>query len=235
MSSGQGQTPPAIPKDDLVRAANQLLKGLSRLRLATKASASDAFEYWIWSRAIGLARRKGMSVQLRNLDANNRVVLRTSPSKISSGLYSYAEITGSKHSAQLHTGIYVDGFSTAQHEVDVAAVEDRNYHDSVGCSDLRWGVEAKLHANTLSMTIPRAVLGAAYDLWQLPAISSAPNRAPGFALISSAPVSHNGTLLLAYTYPGPDPRVPTAQKVRIGATTHLDAILEAFLDRLNLP
>src|ERR1700730_7692614 len=122
MSSRRGTTPPAIKKQDLVKAANRLLGGLASLRIATNAGADDAFEYWMWARTLSVAQGMGLTVQIQE-QQGGRVRLRTTPGTVTSGNYSYAEISSSTNQIELHTGVYVEGGSGANHEVDVVAID----------------------------------------------------------------------------------------------------------------
>jgi hypothetical protein len=229
MSSARGSAPPAIPKRDLVDAANRLLNGLAALRVAAKAGADDAFEYWLWARNISVARqpRMGLAVQLKGLQGG-RIRLRTSPSSVTAGSYSHAEISSSTNLVELHTGVYVEGSSGAQHEVDVAAIDAGAGSSRLGHAGLRWGLEAKLYAATLPLSIPRAVLGTAYDLKALPAYHHGP---PRLALVSSAPLSMTGRMLLAYKHYS-HPRVRTAESVNIGRSWPVDSFVRQHLSRL---
>lgn len=238
MSSAPGRRPPAIPKQDLVDAANRLLSGLASLRLAPKAGADDAFEYWLWARNIGAARQSmGLAVQLIGLQSG-RIRLRTSPSNVTSGFYSHAEISSQTHTVELHTGVYVTGGSGADHEIDVAAIDAGAA--SVRHDSLLWGFEAKLYAATLSLSIPRAVLGTAYDLKAIPSYHHGP---PRIALVSSAPLSVTGrTLLLGRSLPAgwtlltykpyARPRVCVAESVGVGRSHAVDAFVREHLSRL---
>jgi hypothetical protein len=230
MSSARGSTPPAIPKRDLVNPTNRLLSGLASLRVAAKAGADDAFEYWLWARNISAARQPGMglAVQLKGLHGG-RIRLRTSPSSVSAGSYSHAEISSSTNLVELHTGVYIEGGSGAQHEVDVAAIDAGAGISPVGHASLRWGFEAKLYAATLPLSIPRAVLGTAYDLKALSAYHH--HGPPRLALVSSAPLSMTGRTLLAYKHYS-HPRVPAAESVRIGRSWAVDSFVRQHLSRL---
>jgi hypothetical protein len=229
MSSPRGTTPPAIKKRDLVAAANRLLGGLASLRVAAKAGADDAFEYWLWARTLSIARGMGLTVHFRELQGG-RIRLRTSPSSVTSGTYSHAEISGSMNRIELHTGVYVEGGSGAPHEVDVVAIDKgAGRSNPLGHASLQWGFEAKLYSATLPLSIPRAVLGTAYDLKTLPAYVRGPAR---LALVSSAPLSVTGRTLLAYKRPS-YPRVPAAESVRVGNCQTVDAFVRQHMSRLK--
>jgi hypothetical protein len=231
MSTSSGGTP-AISKQSLIDAANRLLTGLGRLGLTGKTEAHDAFEHWLWARTIAHARSTpGLAVQLRRAPAG-RVGLRTSPSSVASGSFSYAEITGAAGVTELHTGIYVTGTSGAPHELDVAAIEQPvPGAATVPSSTLRWGLEAKLHARTLPLSIPRAVLGSAYDLGTLPAYRRGnPAR---FGLVTSAPLSATGRLLLTRSPSSwQHRRVPVAESVGVGRSPRLDVVIADFVGLL---
>jgi hypothetical protein len=226
MSSRRGTRRPAIAKADLVTAANTLLTGLSSLHLAAKSGADDAFEYWLWARTISAARGR-FHVELKGVH-RGRVRLRTSPSHITSGAFSHAEISSPTGAVELHTGVYVAGGSKASHELDVVAIRSGARRIPLERASLQWGFEAKLHAATLRLSIPRAVLGTAYDLGTLPAYGRGP---PRLALVSSAPVSSSGRLLLAHRQWGYR-RVPAVESVAIGRTATLDAVIRDFLSRI---
>jgi hypothetical protein len=229
MSSPRGTTPPAIKKQDLVKAANRLLGGLASLRIAAKAGADDAFEYWLWARTLSIARGMGLTVQIRKRQGG-RIWLRTTPSSVTSGTYSHAEISSSTNRIELHTGVYVEGGSGAPHEVDVVAIDKgAGRSNPLGYASLQWGFEAKLYSATLPLHIPRAVLGTAYDLKTLPAYVRGPAR---LALVSSAPLSVTGRTLLANKRPS-HPRVPAAESVRISNCRAVDAFVRQHMSRVK--
>jgi hypothetical protein len=131
---------------------------------------------------------------------------------------------------ELHTGVYVEGGSGAPHEVDVVAIDKgAGRSNPLGHASLQWGFEAKLYSATLPLSIPRAVLGTAYDLKTLPAYVRGPAR---LALVSSAPLSVTGRTLLAYRRPS-YPRVPAAESVRIGNCQTVDAFVRQHMSRLK--
>jgi hypothetical protein len=148
---------------------------------------------------------------------------------VSAGSYSHAEISSSTNLVELHTGVYIEGGSGAQHEVDVAAIDAGAGISPVGHASLRWGFEAKLYAATLPLSIPRAVLGTAYDLKALSAYHH--HGPPRLALVSSAPLSMTGRTLLAYKHYS-HPRVPAAESVRIGRSWAVDSFVRQHLSRL---
>jgi hypothetical protein len=229
MSSPRGTTPPAITKQDLVKAANRLLGGLASLRIATKAGADDAFEYWLWARTLSIARGMGLTVQIKE-QQGGRVRLRTTPGTVTSGSYSYAEISSSTNRIELHTGVYVEGGSGADHEVDVVAIDKGAGRSSpLDHASLQLGFEAKLYSSKLPLSIPRAVLGTAYDLKTLPGYVRGPAR---LALVSSAPLSVAGRTLLASKRPS-HPRVPAAESVRIGNCQAVDVFVTQHMSRLK--
>lgn len=229
MSSSRGTTPPAIKKQDLVKAANRLLGGLASLRVAAKAGADDAFEYWLWARTLSVARGMGLAVQI-NERQGGRVRLRTTPGTVTSGSYSYAEISSSTNRIELHTGVYVEGGSGANHEMDVVAIDKgAGRSNPLSHTSLQWGCEAKLYSATLPLRIPRAVLGTAYDLKTLPGYVRGPAR---LALVSSAPLSVAGRTLLASKRPS-RPNVPAAESVRIGNCQAVDVFVTRHMSRLK--
>jgi hypothetical protein len=121
-----------------------------------------------------------------------RISLRTSPGSVSAGSYSHALISSSRDRVELHTGIYVEGGSGAKHEIDVVAIDvGAGRRGPLSYESLRWGMEAKLYAATkaLPLSIPRAVLGTAYDLKALPGYPKGGRMGgpPRLALVSSAP------------------------------------------------
>jgi hypothetical protein len=232
MSKAGSARPPAIPKKDLVDAADRLLSGLASLGLTSRAAASDAFEYWIWARTIKAARQPSLALSVRIGGLRGgKVHLRTSPSDVATGSYSHAEITGASQSVDLHTGVFVAGSSGAKHELDVVALRSGSGRSTPSTHvDLAWGVEAKLYASTksLPLSIPRAVLGTAYDLKGLPGYHHGP---PSLALVSSSPVSATGRTLLQYPVYR-DPRVALAEKVSLARAADVDKFLRTHLGRI---
>ncbi len=229
MSSPRGTTPPAIKKQDLVKAANRLLRGLASLRVAAKAGADDAFEYWLWARTLSIARGMGLAVQI-NGQQGGRVRLRTTPGTVTTGSYSYAEISSSTSRIELHTGVYVEGGSGTDHEVDVVAINNGAGRSSpLDHPSVQLGFEAKLYSSTLPLSIPRAVLGTAYDLKTLPGYVRGPAR---LALVSSAPLSVAGRNLLAGKRLS-HPRVPAAESVKVGNCQAVDVFVTRHMNRLK--
>jgi hypothetical protein len=230
MTMAPSSKPPAISKRDLVIAANRLLSSLESLQLTSKTGANDVFEYWLWARSLKMARQPslGLNVRLEGV-SRGKVRLRTSPSSVSTGSFSYAKVDSLTASVELHTGIYVVGGSGTAHEVDVAVIQaGAGRTTRLSYADFRWGIEAKLYAasKALPLAIPRAVLGTAYDLKALPAYRR--RGPPGLALVSSARLSTSGRRLLAYRSNG-YPRVAVVENVTVAASVSVDVFLREHL------
>jgi hypothetical protein len=93
-------------------------------------------------------------------------------------------------------------------------------------------MEAKLYATAkaLPLSIPRAVLGTAYDLGTLSGLHRR-TGGPQMALVSSAPLSRDGRALLLY--PGHSKtRVASAESVSLTHVHDVDAFVTNQLAHL---
>ena len=239
---------PPIPRQRLLHAAEQLLSGLSARGLVSRGKANDAFEFWLWAMTVEAAHTKHgpgtvSFLQLRG----GKVSLRTSPSDRDRGNYTYAVLHGQHGAVELHTGIYVAGISTSRQELDVVALEHPLIatppRSRVEHLDVQWAMEAKLYTTVkrLPLSIPRAVLGSAYDLgalggYRVKSAAAAPYRkrfnGPWMALASSARLSADGDRLL-----GPrsrsTPVIGVAQGITsVTATQDVRAFIDRHVDRV---
>jgi hypothetical protein len=166
-----------------------------------------------------------------------RVRLRTHPSHVEPTSYTHAVLSGTSGAIELHTGIYITGRSGAEHEVDVVAIDDRTGTNSTAIGrvvthhDVHWAMEAKLFATAkpLSLSIPRAVLGTAYDLSLLPSLRRTPM--PLMALVTSARLSPNAHRLLTYGTPS-KPRVVAINSIVHSRSSRIDAFVDSCLGPL---
>lgn len=224
----------AIPRSQLLAAAKQLLVGLQALGLNDRGKANDLFEFWLWALTVDATRNTHgpHAIRLYNLN-RGRIRLRTSPSDRTSGSYTYAVLSSGKGAVQLHTGIYVTGVSQAKHELDVVALEHplrASYDPDTSIADVQWAMEAKLYQpRTMSMSIPRAVLGTAYDVGVLAGYRGGQRRRrpqpqwrfrnPLMMLASSAQLSPQGRTLLGPRGNRTRPVIATADAITSTAQT----------------
>jgi hypothetical protein len=96
--------------------------------LTSSSRGDDLYEAYVWSIVIEAARKKGATVEFKDVSGNTVVsdyFFRTSPSELwwSTKNYCHAEIGFSNCPIlEAHTGIYVAGRSEVRHECDVAVV-----------------------------------------------------------------------------------------------------------------
>lgn len=224
----------AIPRSHLLAAAKQLLAGLQPRGLNDRGKANDLFEFWLWALTVDAARNTHGPHTIRFYNLNRGWIhLRTSPSHRTSGSYTYTVLWGSKGAVQLHTGIYVTGVSQAKHELDLVALEHPlrdSYDPDTSISDVQWAMEAKLYQpQTLSMSIPRAALGTAYDIGVLAGYRGSQKRRgpqpqrrfpnPLMMLAASAQLSRQGRTLLGPRGNRTRPVIATADAITSTAQT----------------
>jgi hypothetical protein len=118
-------TPPLV---DLLIEIQQALGLAASSNLSTSSQGDNVFEAYVFSRVLEAAQVEGATVLLINEPPTSQIFrLRTSPSHLWIGGYSYAYLTFPSVSEapplELHTGIYLTGKSKQIHEADVAVID----------------------------------------------------------------------------------------------------------------
>jgi hypothetical protein len=232
------RTKSALKRSDLKAAADGLLAGLGKMSLARRARANDAFEFFLWAHSVHEAGKVATArswgpVLLRDTRPGGKVCLRISPGQVTGGPFTFAAMSRPSSPVEIHTGLFATSLSGADHEIDVIAINAGALAASatqVTADEVRWGIEAKLYraGKSLTLQIPRSVLGSAYDMRLVGAWCAG---GPRMALATTAALSVNGRRL--FLYPSGRRRLDVEESIGLpAAMTSLDRFVNAHASRL---
>lgn len=151
--------------------------GKSVGRTLTSAShASDVYEAYLFAIVLHAAMDCGLIVRLEDTAgrATTTLRLRTAPSHIDSGNFTHAILARPDGTEELevHTGVYVQGTSGAEHECDVVVLQrserrqrQRQSRRSPRSSSVVWAMEAKFYVqNNVGIAKAREYFGLNLEL-----------------------------------------------------------------------
>lgn len=145
-----------------------VLGGSAKFWPNKKPKLDDYYEAYLWAETLFVADEQNWQINFVNAGpSNDQFTFRMGPGLITSGGYTYAEISDGNRGGELHIGVRVHGNSGTLHEFDVLGL-DKNYraHSRSGQpmqGDVKLHIEAKFHKSDLSLGVARAIVGLGAD------------------------------------------------------------------------
>ncbi|MBA3430863.1 MAG: hypothetical protein H0U16_05220 [Actinobacteria bacterium] len=170
-------TPPGpIPEvHALVTALTAALTPAIPHTLTAASKGADVYEGYLMTRVLLAAMDVGLSIDLEDTDGKpaTTLQLRTSPGSIHAGPYTHAVLSRADGTEELevHTGVKVQGTSSAVHECDVLVIKRaegekcRRDNRHPKSSNVVWAVEAKFYVtNSVGIDKAREFFGLSLEM-----------------------------------------------------------------------